>query len=119
MSTTALRNIGIVLVLALGVWLLPGGGTGADIVSALLSILFGVGIWLFCMRMYRENRTTIYGLGDTYRGIFYASLLGLLFCGAAYREWTNEAPTTFLWFALLVACGVGLYRVFRHYREYA
>ena len=119
MSTTTLRNIGIILLLAVAVFALPGGGTGAAIVSALLSIAFGVAIWLFCMRMYREHRTTIFGLGDQYRGIFYASLLGLLFCGAAFGRWNDYAALTFLWIALLAACCFGLFRTWRHYREYA
>ncbi len=117
MSTTV-RNVGIVLLLAVAVFALPGGGTGAAIVGALLSVGFGVGIWLFSMRMYREHRTTIFALGDRYRAILYASLLGLLLCGAAYRRWTGDAPLTFLWFALLLACFYGLYATFRHYREY-
>ena len=116
---TTVRNIGIVLLLAVGVFALPGGGTGADIVSTLLGILFGIGIWLFLMRMYREHRTTIYGLGERYRGILYASLLGLLFAGAAANEWWDSGPLTLAWFVLLGACIWGLVATFRHWREYA
>ena len=83
MNTTALRNIGIILVLALAVFALPGGGTGADILLALIGIAFSVAIWFFLMRMYREHRTTIFALGDTYRAVFYGSLAALLFAGAS------------------------------------
>ena len=114
----AVRNIGIILLLALAVFALPGGGTGAAIVEALLGILFGVGIWLFLMRTYREHRSTIFGLGDKYRGILYASLLGLLFCGASYGRWTDYTVWTFVWIAMLAACVWGLVATFRHYREY-
>ena len=115
---TTVRNVGIVLLLAVAVFALPGGGTGAAIVEALLGIAFGVGIWLFLMRMYREHRMTIFALGDRYRGVLYASLLGLLFCGAAYGRWTDDAALTFAWFILLVACFYGLYATFRHWRAY-
>jgi hypothetical protein len=116
---TALRNIGIIVLLAVAVFALPGGGTGAGVVEALISIAFFVGIWLIIMRLYRENRMTIFSLGDRYRGILYGALCGLLFAGAAAREWFDSAALTFLWFALVVACGYGLYATYRHWREYA
>ena len=119
MSRTTLRNVAIVLVLAVGVFALPGGGLGADIISTLLSVAFAVGIWLFLMRMYREHRTTIFGLGDRYRAILYFSLCGLLYAATAASRWWDSAPLTFLWFALLVACGYGLYATWRQWREYA
>jgi hypothetical protein len=118
-SLTTLRNIGIILLLALAVFALPGGGTGAGIVEALVGIAFGVGIWLFLMRMYREHRVALFALGDKYRGVLYASFCGVLFAGASYREWWDSAPLTLLWMALLVACGYGFYATYRHWREYA
>ena len=118
MSTTV-RNIGIVLVLALAVWALPGGGAGASVVRALISIAFAVAIWFFLMRMYREHRTTIYALGDKYRGILYASLAGILFVGASAREWWDSGGLTVLWLVMLAACIYGLVATFRHWREYA
>lgn len=122
MSSTTLRNIGIILLLAVAVFALPGGGTGAAIVEALLSIAFGVAIWLVLMRLYREHRTTLFSLGDRHRGILYASFCGILFAGASggrTGRWWDSAPLTLLWIALLVACFYGFYMVFRHWREYA
>ncbi len=117
MSSTA-RNVGIVLLLALAVYALPGGGTGADIIQALIGIAFAVGIWFFLMRMYRERRTTIYGLGDSYRLVFYASLAGILFLGAAANRWFDDPALTIAWMVLLGSCIYGLVATFRHYRAY-
>lgn len=117
-STTTLRNIGIIIALALLVWLLPGGDTGAGIVSALIGIAFSVGIWLFLMRMYRENRMTIFALGDRFRGILYASLAALLFLGAAASKWFDTAPLTILWLVLLGSAIYGLVATYRHWRAY-
>jgi hypothetical protein len=118
MSTAALRNIAIILVLAVAVYALPGGGTGAEIVAALLGIGFGVAIWLFLMRMYREYRMTIFGLGDRYRGILYASLAAILFAGAAADKWWDSGPLTVAWLVLLGAAIYGLVATFRHWRSY-
>ena len=119
MSTTTLRNIGIILLLAAAVFALPGGGTGASIVEALVSIAFGVAIWLVGMRIYRGNRTTIFGLGDRYRGMLYGSIAGIIFAGAAAGKWWDDAILTLLWFVLIGACLYGLVATFRHWREYA
>ncbi len=121
MSTTALRNIGIVLLLAVAVFALPGGGTAAGVISGLLSVAFAVGIWLFLMRMYREHRLTIYGLGDKYRGIFYGSLAALLFAGAAAGrgQWFDNPGLTLLWFVVLGAAIYGLVATWRYWREYS
>ena len=119
MNATTLRNVGIVLLLALIVFALPGGGTAAGIVGAFISVAFAVGIWLFLMRMYREYRVSIFGLGDTYRGIFYGSLAALLFAATAAERWFDSSPLTLLWFVVLAAAVYGLVATYRHWREYA
>ena len=118
MSGTTARNLGIILLLALAVFALPGGRTGAGIISALIGIAFSVGIWLFLMRMYRENRMTIFSLGDRYRLILYASLAALLFVGAAAARWWDSGPLTALWLLMLGAAIYGLVATFRHCRAY-
>jgi hypothetical protein len=118
-NSTALRNIGIVLVLALAVFALPGGGTGAAIVSALIGIAFSVAIWFFLMRMYREHRMTIFALGDRWRLVLYASLAALLFAGASAQRWWDSGGLTVLWFVMLGAAIYGLVATFRHWRAYA
>lgn len=118
MSSTTLRNIGIIFLLALAVFALPGGGTGAGIVQALIGIAFSVAIWFFLMRMYREHRMTIFALGDRYRAIFYGAAAGILFAGAAADRWWNTGPLTLLWFVLVGASVYGLVATYRHWREY-
>ena len=117
-SSTAARNVAIIFVLALAVFALPGGGVGAAVVSALIGIAFSVGIWLLLMRMYRENRTTIFGLGDTFRLIFYASCAALLYAGASAGKWWDSGPLTVLWLAMLGAAIYGLVATYRHWRSY-
>ncbi len=118
MNPTALRNIGIILAVALGVWLLPGGETGSGIVLALIGIAFSVAIWFFLMRMYREHRMTIFALGDRYRAILYASLAAVLFAGASAREWWSSGGLTVLWFVIAGAAVYGFVATYRHWRAY-
>jgi hypothetical protein len=117
-SSATLRNAGIVVLLALAVFLLPGGGTAANTAIALISVAFSVAIWFFAMRMYREHRMTLFGLGDRHRGILYASAAGLLFCGASARHWWTTAAGTLGWMVLFAACLYGLFVVWRYHRQY-
>ena len=113
------RNIAIVLVIALAVWLVPGGGTAASLVAAFISIAFGVAIWFALVYVYRNFRTTIYSLGDQNRGLLYGVLASVLFLGAAADRFFDSAAGTLVWFAILGVAIYGAVTVFRSWREYA
>lgn len=110
------RNVGIVLLLGAAVWGLPGGGRIADVALGALSICFiALAVWI-AMRFYRDNRVTIYGLGDTYRAVLYVSLGAILVAMAALRR--LDGLYVLIWAVVVGAAGVGLYKVWRHYRDY-
>ncbi|HEX8084254.1 MAG TPA: hypothetical protein VF529_08185 [Solirubrobacteraceae bacterium] len=113
------RNIAIIVLIALAVWLVPGGGTAAGIVGALISIAFGVAIWFALVYVYRNFRTTIYSLGDQNRGLLYGGLAAILFLGASAERFFETALGTFVWFAVLGGAAYCLFAVFRTWREYA
>jgi hypothetical protein len=112
------RNIAIIALLALGVWALPGGGTAANFVGALLFVLLTIGLGLFAGRMYLEYRTTLYGLGDTYRGMLYAALGIAVFALASGPKLFDTGAGTIVWFALVGGASYMVYAVYRHAREY-
>ena len=68
-----LRNIAIIVVLAVAVWKVPGGGDASQTISNLLTIIFVGGLLFFGYRMYMENRETLFGLPERQRGILYAA----------------------------------------------
>ena len=113
------RNIAIVILIAAAVYALPGGGTAADLVGGFISAAFMVAIWLGMVYVYRNFRTTIYSLGDQYRGLLYAGLASLLFLGCSASRFFDTAGGTFAWFAILGAAVYALIATFRHWREYA
>jgi hypothetical protein len=116
---THLRNIAIVILLAVAVWKLPGGGTASLTISNLLGIIFISGLLFFGYRMYMENRETIFGLGERPRGILYASVaLIAITLIATSRMWDAGGLGAVLWLAFIGAAVWGLYSVWRGYREY-
>jgi hypothetical protein len=112
------RNIAIIALLALGVWALPGGGTAANFVGALLFVLLTIGLGLFAGRMYLEYRTTLYGLGDQYRAMLYGALGIAVFALASGPKLFDTGAGTIVWFALVGAASYMAYAVYRHSREY-
>ncbi len=114
-----LRNAGIVVLLAVLVWTVPGGSTAGSGVSNLLSLLLLAGLAFFAFRLYMEHRTTLLDLPDDQRMILYGSVtLALVTLLATSRMW-NAAPAWILvWFALLGTAAYGLLRVVRRWRAY-
>jgi hypothetical protein len=120
MELKTLRNIAIVLVIAAAVFLLPGGGQAANTFESVLLIGFGVGFGYLGLRLYREYRVSLHGLGDRHRAILYGSLALAGFEILGYDRVLHHSRTIFgvLWFALLLAVLWGLLEVYRHWRSY-
>jgi hypothetical protein len=114
-----LRNIAIIVGLALVVWLLPGGETAARVVSNVLTVIFMGGMLFFGYRMYMEHRVTLFDLEDRMRTLLYASA-GLLVLAlvATGRLWSSGGPYILLWFATIGAAAYGGYIVLRTSRQY-
>ena len=114
-----LRNIAIVILLAVIVWQVPGGGTSAATINNILGLIFIGGLLFFGYRMYMENRETIYGLGERQRGILYASIaLAGITLVATERMWDAGGLGAVLWLAFLGLSVYGLFMVWQAYREY-
>ena len=118
-STAALRNIAIVLALAAVVYFAPGGGDAAALIGGLLSTAILASFVMLAARFYRERRTDIVGLGNRWRAIFYGALAVIVLAMAARPRLIETGGGTLLWLAAVAGSGYAIYRVWRHYREYA
>jgi hypothetical protein len=114
-----LRNVAIVILLAVIVWQVPGGGTASLTINNLLGIIFIGGLLFFGYRLYMEHRDSIFGLEERQRGILYAALaLGAVTLVATKRMWDSGGLGAILWLAFLSLAVWGLYSVWRAYRSY-
>ncbi len=113
-SLKTARNVAIVLAIAAGVYFLPGGGRAASTFEAALWVAFGLGIGYLGLRMYREYRVALHGLGDRYRGMLYGAVaLGVFAYMARARMW----QTSFGELAWFVLIGLIIYAAMEVYRQ--
>ena len=114
-----IRNVLIIVGLALAVWLLPGGDTASSTVANLLTVLLMAGLLFFAFRLYMEHRATIFGLEDRQRGILYGAvaLAGFAII-ATSKLWDEGGLGAMLWFGLIGLAVYGMYTVWRAYQEY-
>jgi hypothetical protein len=112
------RNVAIVLLIAAAVYALPGGGRAANIFEAVLLIGFGVGFGYLGLRLYRENRIALHGLGDRYRALLYGALaLGTVLVVGQKRMWESGIGEL-AWFVLAGLVVYALIAIFRYSRSY-
>ncbi len=113
-----LRNVAIIVLIALAVVALPGGSDVAGLAGAVFSLLFAALLAFFAGRFYRDHRLDVYGLGDLDRGILYASLGAIVVVVAASGQLTTTTAGTLVEVAALALCAGGLLRVYRNWQRY-
>jgi hypothetical protein len=117
-SLETARNVGVIVLLGLVVWLVPGGGDGADFVMQLLNAIFIVLMALGCGILYRRFRGEIFALGDQWRFALYAAVGIAVVTVSASRRLFETGPGTVAWFALIGAASYTLYLVWQRHRSY-
>ena len=112
-----LRNVFIIVLLAVAVWKIPGGNTASVAISNLLTLVFVGGLLFFGYRLYMERRDLLLGLEDRQRGLLYGSLaLAAFALVATSRMWAAGGLGGLLWLLLLGCAAWGLVTVWRAYR---
>jgi hypothetical protein len=112
-------KFGVVMLIALALTVLPGGGAALDVVLTLLTIAFFAAIALLVYRLYRQYHFELDTLDSTLRLALYGSLgLAVLTFTATDRLFDAGGAGVLLWFALLAAASYGLFWVYTRYRRY-
>jgi TRAP-type C4-dicarboxylate transport system permease small subunit len=114
-----LRNIAIILVIAVAVWKLPGGGDAANTIGNIFSVMFIGGLAFLGYRIYMERRETIHGLEERQRGLLYGALALAGFALIATRRmWDAGGLGALIWIAMLGAAAYAIYSVWRAHTTY-
>ena len=112
-------KIGVVMLVALVIVVLPGGGNALEVVLTLLSIAFLAAIAFIGYRLYRQYSFDIETLEPNVRLTLYASIgLAVITFVGTNRLFDAGGLGVLLWFALLDLCSYGLYWTWTRYRSY-
>ncbi len=114
----AARNVAIIMLLALGVAFVPGGGNAVETILTLIVMGFLAGITWMLYTLARQNQLTLATLSDGRRAIFYGAfgMLALLIAGQD-KLWSTGAGTL-LWMLLLAGSVVAIWRIWTEANTY-
>ena len=105
------RNVAIIMLLALVVAFLPGGGNAAETLLTALTMGLLAGITWMVYTVSRENQLTLATLSDSRRAVLYGAvgLLALLIAGS--DKLFSTGGGTLLWILLLAIAVGAIWRV--------
>jgi len=114
----AVRNVAIILLLAVPIAFMSGGGNAVDAILTAITMAF---FTLICWQLYRlsrQNQLVLATLSDGRRAILYGAfgLLALLIAGIDRMFSTGIG--TLLWILLLAAAVVTIWRVWLEANTY-
>ena len=114
----AARNVAIILLLALGVAFVPGGGNAVATITTAIGMAFLAGITWMLYTLSRQNQLTLATLTDGRRAIFYGAfgLMALLVAG--YDKLWSTGGGTLLWLVLMAAAVVAIWRIWSETNSY-
>jgi hypothetical protein len=107
----AARNVAIVMLLALGVAFVPGGGNAVDVIvtALVMGMLAGIAWSLYVLS--RQNQLTLATLSDGRRAILYGALGLLALLVAGYDKLFSTGGGTLLWIVFFGVSVAAIWRV--------
>jgi hypothetical protein len=112
------RNVAIIMLLALGVAFLPGGGNAVDTITTAIGMGFLAGITWSIYVLSRQNQLTLATLSDGRRTILYGAFGMLALLVAGYHKLWSSGLGTLLWIVLLAGSVVAIWRIWTESQSY-
>lgn len=109
----------VVALVALGLTLLPGGEATLNVLLTVLTLAFFVGIALFGVSLYRQNRLALDSLTTAQRAVLYGAVgLAFLTFTATRRLFDAGGLGLLVWFLLLAMASYGAFWAYSQSRRY-
>lgn len=112
------RNVAIVLILALAVAFLPSGENVAEAILTLITMGFLAGISWMLYVLSREKQLTLATLTDGRRVIFYGAFGLIVLLVAWADELFTSGGGTVLWILMLVGAVIAIWKVWSEANTY-
>lgn len=107
----AARNVAIIMLLALVVAFLPGGGNAAETLITALTMALLTGVAWMVYTLSREQQLTLATLADGRRAVLYGAVATIALLIAGTDKLFSTGGGTLLWILLLAASIAAIWRV--------
>jgi hypothetical protein len=114
----AIRNVLIIMLLALVLTIAPGGGNFVTALFTALTLIFVAAMGLLLIRFWGESSLTRDSMTDNHRLIFYCAIGALALMIAGIDELWDSGPGLLLWFAVVVGAGYAIFSTWRAANSY-
>ena len=115
---TTLRNVAIIAVIAALVVVVPGGGPAAAVLTQAVALTFLAGLGWIATIQYRQNRVSLYSLGDRRRLILYlAAGVATLTLTGTHKLWASSVGSV-AWLVLIAGSAYAAFAVIWSARRY-
>ena len=112
------RNVAIILLLALVVDLVPGGGDAAETALVAISMAFLAAIAWFVARLYREQEMTLMTLSDGRRALLFGAVGAIALLIVGFEEFSSWDGGIVVWIALMAGAVGAIFMVWRDATSY-
>lgn len=114
-----IRNIAIIMLIALAITVLPGGDEAADTILTALTMAFMTAIGFLVYRLYRDQEMTIASLSDPQRAGLFGAVGAIALLIVGYDEFEDFAGGILLWIALIAGAVATIFLIWRSATSYS
>lgn len=108
-----IRNVAIIMLLALVVAFVPGGDAAADTILVALTMVFLAAIAWACARLYRDQQLTLSTMRDSRRAVLFGAVGAILLLIVGFEQFSSWDGGVVLWIALMAAAVAAIFVVAR------
>lgn len=112
------RNVAIILLAALVVDLVPGGGDAAEALLAGIMMAFLAAISWFVYRLYRQQQMTLMTLSDARRALLFGAVGAIALLFVAFEQFETWSGGIVVWIGLMAAAVGAIFLVWREATSY-
>ena len=108
-----IRNVAIIMLLALVITIVPGGDDAAQTILVALSMVFLAAIAWAGARFYREQQLTLSGIPDSRRAILFGAVGAIALLIVGYEEFRSWDGGVLVWIGLMTGAVAAIFLVWR------
>ena len=107
------RNVAIIMLLALVITVVPGGDAAAQTILVALSMAFLAAIAWACARLYRDQEMTLSTMPDSRRALLFGAVGAIALLIVGFEEFSSWGGGVLVWIALMAGAVAAIFLVWR------